>query len=84
MVSKIQKLLEQMKNNQQDWTIADLERLCNHFGVEVRAGKGSHVYLTFPSKATLSIPAKRPIKAVYIISFLALLETQSEQEGSSL
>jgi hypothetical protein len=79
-VSKIQKLLEQMKNHQQDWTIADVLRICNHFGVHVRDGKGSHVYLTFANKASLSLPAKRPIKPVYIIQFLDLLES-SEGEN---
>jgi hypothetical protein len=83
-MSRIQKLLEQMKNNEQDWTIADLERLCNHFGVEVLTGKSSHIYLTFPSKATPNIPAKRPIKAVYITSFLSLLEPPSDPERGNL
>jgi hypothetical protein len=72
-----------MQNNPQDWTLQDLERLCVHFGVLIRTGKGSHVYLTFPSKATLSIPAKRPIKAVYVVQFLALLEPTNDPQGGN-
>ena len=70
-----------MRNNQQDWTLADLKRLTNHFEIQLRQGKGSHIYLTFPNNSTLSVPVKRPIKAIYIIQFLELLDAlQNEQE----
>ena len=70
-----------MRNNQQDWTLADLERIANHFEIQLRSGKGSHVYFTFPNNLSLSVPAKRPIKAIYIIQFLELLDAlQNEQE----
>ena len=65
-----------MQNSQNDWTISDLERLAEHFQIQVRQAKGSHVYFTFPSGITLSIPAKRPIKAIYIKTFLNALELQ--------
>ena len=65
-----------MQNNHNDWTISDLERLAEHYQIQVRQAKGSHVYFTFPSGVTLSIPAKRPIKAIYILTFLNALELQ--------
>jgi hypothetical protein len=64
-VSKIAKLLEKMRNNPSDWVLSDLERIASHFNIIVRQGKGSHVYFSFLHGATLSVPAKRPIKAIY-------------------
>lgn len=72
-MSKIEKLLEKMRNNPSDWTIPDLERLAKHYEVQIRQGKGSHVYFSFPNGISLSVPAKRPIKAIYIVTFLNAL-----------
>lgn len=65
-VSKIDKLLEKMRDNSSDWVMSDLARVAAHFDVDVRQGKGSHVYFTFANGSTLSVPAKRPIKAFYV------------------
>jgi hypothetical protein len=67
-----------MRNNPSDWVLSDLERIASHFNIVVRQGKGSHVYFSFLHGATLSVPAKRPIKAIYVLEFLALLEIQLE------
>ncbi len=75
-MSKLEKLLEKMQNNPNDWTISDLERIAEHYQIQIRQAKGSHVYFTFPTGVTLSVPAKRPIKAIYIKTFLGLLELQ--------
>jgi hypothetical protein len=72
-MSKIEKLLEKMQNNPSDWLISDLERLADHYQVQIRQGKGSHMYFTFSNGISLSVPAKRPIKAIYIITFLSAL-----------
>lgn len=80
-MSKIDKLLEKMRDNSSDWVISDLERVAAHFDVDVRQGKGSHVYFTFANGLTLSVPAKRPIKAFYVKAFLEALEVPTEEDG---
>jgi predicted RNA binding protein YcfA (HicA-like mRNA interferase family) len=74
-MSKIDKLLEKMRRNPRDWRIEDLEALALRYGLEVRQPSGSHA--VFFHKATgkqLSVPAKRPIKPIYITAFIALLD----------
>jgi hypothetical protein len=74
-MSKIDKLLEKMRRNPRGWRIEDLEALAMRFGLEVRQPSGSHA--VFFHKATgkqLSVPAKRPIKPIYITAFIALLD----------
>jgi hypothetical protein len=83
-MSKIEKLLEKMRNNPSDWTISDLERLANHYQIEIRQGKGSHVYFSFATGISLSVPAKRPIKAIYIITFLSALALALESPKEEL
>jgi hypothetical protein len=83
-MSKIEKLLEKMQNNPSDWTISDLERLAEHYQVQIRQGKGSHVYFTFPNGISLSVPAKRPVKAIYINTFLNALNSPLESPKEEL
>lgn len=63
-------LLARMRRNPAgDWTMADVERACRHAGVRCvpPSGGGSHPKVSHPSQAEiLTIPARRPIKPVYI------------------
>jgi predicted RNA binding protein YcfA (HicA-like mRNA interferase family) len=62
-------LLEQMQRNPAgDWTIGDVEKLCLAHGLMFRAGRGtSHCHAKHPAAVEiLTIPARRPIKPVYI------------------
>lgn len=63
-------LLEEMRRNPQgDWTIKDVERLCEEYGVSCRAptGGGSHYKVSYSAIPHIqTIPFKRPIKPVYI------------------
>ncbi len=68
-------LLERMRANPQaDWTIADIERLCRACGLTITPpSRGSHYKVRDPTGgATLTIPARRPVKAVYIRALVAL------------
>jgi len=70
-------LLERMRANPQaDWTIADIERLCRACGLTVTPPRrGSHYKVRDPlSRTTLTIPARRPIRAVYIRALVALAD----------
>jgi predicted RNA binding protein YcfA (HicA-like mRNA interferase family) len=74
-VSKKQKRLEAMRNNPKDWTIDDLINLATSLNFEVRqGGKGSHVIFTSPLGATQTIPAKRPVKVIYVKLLLEMID----------
>ncbi len=76
VMSQKDKKLERMKNNPRDWRIEDLVPIANEFGLEFRKSKtGSHVtffHSDFPD--ILTIPAKKPIKPIYVKEFTALIE----------
>ncbi len=62
------KILEKMRANPRDWRIEDVASLCEAHGVACTPPrKGSHYKVKHASQAEiLTIPAHRPIKAVYI------------------
>ncbi|MDZ4741539.1 MAG: type II toxin-antitoxin system HicA family toxin [Alphaproteobacteria bacterium] len=84
-MTKIDKLLARMRQNPAgDWTIQDIKRLCNGIGWECLppSGGGSHWKVTAPGEdAILTVPAKRPVKAVYIRKLLAMLERTNHGEA---
>jgi predicted RNA binding protein YcfA (HicA-like mRNA interferase family) len=74
-VSKKQKRLEAMRHNPRDWTIDDLINLVTSLDFEVRqGGKGSHVVFTSPLGISQTIPAKRPVKAIYVKLLLEMID----------
>jgi hypothetical protein len=74
-MSKVDKLLEKMRRNPRDWRIEDLEMLALRFGLEVRKPGGSHaIFFHEGTGRQLSVPAKRPIKPIYVTAFIALLD----------
>ena len=69
------KLLTAMRQNPTDWTMSQLLTLAKRHGMEVRSTGGSHHVFSHPTvQDSLTIPARRPIKAVYIKHFLALID----------
>lgn len=74
-MSKADKLIEQMRANPRDWRIEQLETIANARGLTVRKSGGSHViFQKDGSPVSLSVPARKPIKPVYIRHFLELLD----------
>jgi hypothetical protein len=75
------KRLEAMRRNpQSDWKIADVEALCREFDMYCMpvTGGGSHYkvgHAKMPTK--LTIPFKRPIKAVYIKNLVRFVDALS-------
>jgi hypothetical protein len=52
-----------------NWTIRDVEAVCREHGIRCAqpTGGGSHYKVSHPSQRDiLTIPARRPVKAVYI------------------
>ena len=74
-MSKQEKLLQKMRNNPNDWRIEDLQALAKKYGIEWRQKGTSHVCFRF-SSGVFPIPAKRPIKPIYIIEFLKRIEEE--------
>ena len=74
-MSRAEKTLEAMRANPLDWRIEELEAVARAFGLNVRKPSGSHVYFTHPIVAEgLSVPARRPIKPVYIRAFVRFVD----------
>lgn len=64
-----------MRNNPKDWSIDELIGIATSLGVEVRqGGKGSHMMFTSPFGMTQTIPAKRPVKAIYAKLLLEMID----------
>lgn len=76
-MAKKKPLLEQMRDNPVNgWDISDVEKLCNEHDIELRApSNGSHYKAISPLlNGHQTIPAKRPIKSVYIKTLVAMVD----------
>ena len=74
-------LLERMARNPAgDWTIRDVEIVCRESGMLFRAGRGtSHCHVKHPAaREILTIPARRPIKPVYIRKLVRYIEAHGD------
>lgn len=73
-----QKLLDRMRANPRgDWTIGDIEKICNAVGVTMTPPtRGSHYKVSHPAiEEILTIPAHRPIKQFYIKRFIDIIDS---------
>ena len=77
-MTKAEKLLDRMRRNPAgDWTISDIRKLCSGVGWQCLppTGGGSHWKVVVPgSEMILTVPAKRPIKPVYIRKLVELMK----------
>ncbi|MDD5285325.1 MAG: type II toxin-antitoxin system HicA family toxin [Desulfuromonadaceae bacterium] len=73
-MSKVDKTLAKMKANSLDWRIEDLQAVARRFEIDWRHDGSSHCVFVTASGKTLPVPAKKPIKPIYIKKFLLLLE----------
>ncbi len=74
-------LLERRRRNPAgDWQIRDVEAVCRECGLLFRPGKGtSHCHAKHPvAREILTIPARRPIKPVYIRRLVRYIEAHGE------
>jgi hypothetical protein len=73
--------LQRMRRNPAgDWTVRDVETRCREYGLLFRPGKGtSHCHAKHPAaREILTIPARRPIKPVYIRKLVRYIEAHGE------
>lgn len=68
------KLLSAMRNNPLDWQLAQLQTVARQTGVAWRHEGTSHCVFIRDDGKTLPVPARRPIKPIYIKKFLDLIE----------
>ncbi len=80
------KRFEDMRRNPRgDWTIDDVQVVCSEFGFRLMApSSGSHYKLTHRRLSEiLTIPARRPIKPVYIKQLVALVSKVVETDNDN-
>lgn len=68
------KLLVAMRRNPRDWQLSQLQGIARQHGVGWRHEGGSHCIFVRRDGRTLPVPARRPIKPIYIKKFLELLD----------
>ncbi|MBX3454824.1 hypothetical protein [Ferrovibrio sp.] len=73
-MGKADKLLAAMRRNPLDWRIEQLKTVAEAHGLDWRQPGSSHVTFRHASGAILTVPAKRPIKPIYIKLFIRMLE----------
>jgi predicted RNA binding protein YcfA (HicA-like mRNA interferase family) len=69
-MSRAEKILEQMQTNPHDWRIDSLKTVAHAFNIQWRQRGTSHVVFVRSDGRTLPVPARRPIKPIYIKKFV--------------
>ncbi len=66
------KSLKAMANNPAaDWSLTDIQNVARRHGVSWDHKGGSHCVFRWPDGRTLAVPARRPIKPLYIRQFVS-------------
>ncbi len=86
-MSRGQKLLNKMRNNPRgDWTIENLNTVAKEYN-SLRLDsprRGSHYTLSHPNlRDILTIPARRPLKPVYVKRFVDMIDSITSDENNS-
>ena len=68
------KILASMRRTQLDWQIGDLQTVARQNGIDWRHQKSSHCVFIREDGRTLSVPAHRPIKPIYVRKFVELID----------
>jgi hypothetical protein len=63
-----------MRRSPLDWTLPDLQTVVRHHSLTWRHKGSSHCVFVRSDGRTLPVPARRPIKPIYIRLFLALVD----------
>lgn len=77
----VEKKIAAMRANPRgDWQIDDFETVARGLGMQVRKSGGSHVVFSHVKCRTrVTVPARRPIKPVYVRDFIAFVDEIREQ-----
>jgi len=63
-----------MRSNPLDWQLAQLQSVARQKGIDWRHEGTSHCVFVRNDRKTLSVPARRPIKPIYVKTFLEPVE----------
>lgn len=74
VMSNATKLLQAMRSNPLDWRLAQLQTVARQHGIDWRHVGTSHCIFVRIDGKTLPVPARRPIKPIYVKKFLELVE----------
>jgi hypothetical protein len=78
------RLLERMRASPaSDWQIADIERVCRERRIRCTPprGGGSHYKVSHPAMPEiLTVPYRRPVKAVYIRKLIRFIDAVGESD----
>jgi hypothetical protein len=78
-------LLERMRRNPAgDWSIRDIETLCQAYGIRCSppTGGGSHYKISHPAmRDILTVPFRKPVKPVYIRKLVRFVEAAGANSG---
>ncbi|HLN23355.1 MAG TPA: hypothetical protein VK558_05155 [Patescibacteria group bacterium] len=69
------KKLTAMRANPRDWRIEDLQTVARRHGLTWEQPGTSHVTFRAPGGGKLTVPARKPIKPVYVVQFVALIDS---------
>jgi hypothetical protein len=75
------KILGRMRNNPTGWRIEDLRTVADRFKIEYRQPGTSHVTFRHPSGAKLTVPARKPVKPVYVKKFLEMIDEVAHEKN---
>jgi len=74
------KLFKAMQANPRDWRIEQLQTVARQYGITWRQEGTSHCYFKTGGGATLSVPAHRPVKPVYVRQFVGLIKGEENEK----
>ena len=73
-MSKYEKIIQNLKNDPKNISFETINSLLEKFGYRAYNNASSHWQFRKENKPTITIPYKRPIKAIYVKMVLKLLE----------
>ena len=80
-MTKTQKVLARMRANPRDWSIEDLKVLARRHSIDWRQPGTSHVTFSCAGLVPLTVPAHKPVKAIYVLRFVALVDSIGDNNG---
>ncbi len=66
-------------NPKDDWHIGDLKSIAKQYCIAYRQPGTSHVTFSSTNGLCLTVPARKPIKPIYIKRFIELIESLNEE-----
>ena len=83
-MSKWEKLLFRIKNLDKNMRFAELKKILESYGYEMRSPSGGSSHCTFRKKGRnpITIPMHEPIKTVYILMVKEIIEMEENNENS--